>query len=165
MEKVKYYFQKFLSFFNAIFSEKQKSKKLNQKVELRIKIEEVPNDDILIYHISDELTTKRWSFNSMDDLQFGGLHSVNLTNEEVPEELQHLIGAFLSVVKGLVEIDFTKHKIRFTKSPVFNWNDLEEDIFQVIQEMMGKGRKVVVKERVRMSLNEKGFAHYSTLKV
>ena len=148
----------FLAFFLYMFSRKTVSNNNNEVAELKIKIEEVPNEDILIYHISDVLSEMKWSFESKEDLQYGGLHSINFEKVEVPEELQYLAGTFLVAVDGLLKVDFSKYEIRFEKSPVFDWKDMEKEILSIINKMVAKKRKMVIKERVKMSINEKGYA-------
>jgi hypothetical protein len=147
-----------LSFFKKMFPKKMASSNYNEVAELKIKIEEVPNEDILIYHISDVLSEMKWSFKSKEDLQYGGLYSINFEKVEVPEELQYLAGAFLVTVDGLTKVDFSKYEIRFEKSPVFDWKDMEKEILPIINKMVAKKRKMVIKERVKMSINEKGYA-------
>lgn len=150
--------KKFLVYFLYIFSKKKVSSNHNEVAELKIKIEEVPNEDILIYHISDILSEMKWSFESKEDLRYGGLRSINFKNVEVPEELQYLAGAFLTNVNGLMRVDFSKYEISFEKSPVFDWKDMEKEILPIINKMVAKKRKMVIKERVKMSIDEKGYA-------
>jgi hypothetical protein len=148
----------FLAYFLYMFSRKTYKNNQNDVTELKIKIEEVPNENILIYHISDVLSEMKWSFESTEDLQYGGLNSINFKRVEVPEELQYLAGTFLVNVHGLMKVDFSKYEIRFEKSPVFDWKDMEKEILPIINKMIAKKRKMVIKERVRMSINEKGYA-------
>ena len=122
---------------------KKKNEKGSAKKELaefRVAIEEFPNPDIVEYHISDSLTTKEWDFESEEDLKEGGALSINFDNEEVPEELQYLAGAFLAV-DGVVEVGFSKYKIRLTKAPVFTWGEMKKDILSVLK-VMAKERKI-----------------------
>lgn len=136
----------------------------NGNDQLKIKIEEVPNEDILIYHISDVLTKIEWSFESEEDLQYGGLGSINFKKVEVPEELQYLAGTLLLTVDGLIQVSFSKYEIRFEKSPAFDWKDMEEEILPIIKKFLAKEREIVIKERTRMSLNHLGCAVYTKIK-
>ncbi|MBN2885004.1 hypothetical protein JXE04_03705 [Patescibacteria group bacterium] len=129
-----------------------------EKAELKIKIEEVPNEDILIYHISDILSEMKLSFETKDDLKYGGLYSFNFEKIEVPEELQYLAGALLTNVDGLLNVDFDRYKISFEKASVFDWKDMEQKIIPIINKMVAKKRKMIIKERVRMSISKNGYA-------
>lgn len=145
-----------LSFLKKIIPKRPVSDTHHEATELKIKIEEVPNEDILIYHISDVLSEMRLSFESTEDLQYGGLHSINFEKVEVPDELQYLAGTFLTNVDGLLRVDFSKYEIRFEKSPVFDWKDMEKEILLTINQMVAKKRKMVIKERVKMSISDRG---------
>ena len=155
--------QNFLSFFKKMISKETKDKSINPITELKIKIEEVPNENVLIYHISDQLTEMIWSFESKEDLQYGGLDSINFENIEVPEELQYLAGTFLATVNGLLKVDFSKYQISFEKAPVFDWKDMEKEILPIINKMVTKKRKMVIKERVKMSVDKKGHAVHTKM--
>ena len=144
-------------------SEKKTTNGIDPAKELRIKIEEVPNADLLFFHISDPLTEIYWSFESEEDLQYGGIDSHNFNNVEVPEELQYLAGMFLSTVNGLLEVAFSKYKISFQKSPVFDWEEMEEEILVIIKKFIAKKREISIKERVRMSINKNGRAVYKKI--
>jgi hypothetical protein len=152
-----------LAYFFYMFSKKKVSSNYNEVAELKIKIEEVPNENILIYHISDVLTKKKWSFESEKDLQYGGLHSINFEKVEVPEELQYLAGNFLLSVNGLKKVDFSQYEISFEKSPVFDWKDMEKEIIPIIQKMIAKKRKMVIKQRVKLSISVRGSSVYTEI--
>ncbi len=121
------------------------------------------NEDLLIFHISDTLTDMDLSFESKEDLKFGGLLSLNFENIEVPEELQYLAGALLKV-NGMLKVDFNKYKICFEKSPVFDWKEMEKEIIPIIEEMLAKNRPMIFKDRVRMVVNKRGKVSHQKVK-
>lgn len=156
------YFNLFLSFFHKKSTSEQKSEKVAQ---LKIKIEEFPNEDMLTYHISDPLTDIEWSFESTKDLQYGGIHSLNFENVEVPQNLQYLAGILLTTVAGLKKVEFSKYEIQFEKSSVFDWQEMEEDILPILRKEIAKGRGMIIKERVKMGINEKGYAVHTSIPI
>lgn len=151
----------FLKKLTALLENKTKEE-IGGLADLKIKIEEFPNKDIISYYISDPLTDMKLSFTEEKDLQYGGLGSLNLNNVEVPEELQYLAGAFLTI-SGLMCVNFSKHEIRFEKSPVFDWSEMENDIMYYIKALIAKKRSVIVKERVRMGIDASGRSFHTVI--
>ncbi len=129
---------------------------------LMITIEEFPNKDIIAYHISDPITKMCLHFEKEEDLKYGGLMSLNHEKEVVPQDTQYLAGAILQV-EGIIEISFRKYNIRFTKSPVFDWEEIEKDIQRILKELVAKERTIFIKERIRSGVDHRGFATHEKI--
>lgn len=135
----------------------------DERTEVRIKIEEVPNNDILIYHLTDKLTDMKWSFESPEDLQRGGIYSINFEEIEVPKEIQNLAGILLVSVNGLKRVDISKYEIRFEKSPAFEWREIESEILLVLKKELAGKRRISISERTRTGIDVRGYTTHTKI--
>ena len=90
------------------------------------------------------------------------MYCANLEEEEVPEELQYIAGAFL-MIDGIVRVDFERYEIRLHKSPVFDWPEIEKEVLALLKSLVAKKKDIFIKERTKMSIDGNGRAIHSKI--
>jgi hypothetical protein len=108
---------------------------------MKIKIEEVPNEAILYFHVdrkvSPELVVDAGSVESIKEEW-----DIMDTGKQPPETLVALATALFEIL-GVTSLGFDKYEIVVEKAEVFEWEDIEPKVVEVIKaQFLKEGEEV-----------------------
>lgn len=111
---------------------------------MKYKINEVPNENILCFHVTEKISSNLVI--SIDSMETFELFKDEMRKDE-REFLKYLSGALLAI-PGVIDLTFNKYEISVEKSEVFDWQDIEPNVIHVIKSIVAKGGELEELPRV-----------------
>lgn len=113
---------------------------------MKYRIEEVPNRDVLEFHVGKKLSESGACFMGLDMIDDDDLNEVTPEGKELAKKLFQ--------IDGVDELHFGRYDVMVSKASVFSWDKVTPKVILVIKEVLSPDEDLEELERVTMSDEE-----------
>lgn len=105
----------------------------------RIRIEIVGNENLHLYHVTTQITSEEVYGGFLGGNRLDPFHTFRFSDEapkEFTEDTKSTVNAFYDV-DGINEVGIKPNEVRITRSPAYEWDEIEDEILDTIKKVAG----------------------------